>query len=157
VCLALEAETGARQVRVSTRRPTTDGALFQHEVMDLHCPHAENRVFVMDTLQTQTPSSLSEVFDLAEARRLNETQEIHDTPTHGRFPTQDARITLTRLSPSIERCLEYGLSHQSDEDPAQTRRRHPRSNCGPYCATWMGAHLLVPPPLKCWCAPNAVS
>jgi len=138
-------------VQVSKRRTKKDWALFMRELMDVHDPHAEKIVLVMDQLNTQNPSSWYEAFEPAEARRLTEKLEIHDTPTHGRwlhmaeielsvlarqcladrFPSQealtaqvdawlherhqarvtinwrcttdDARITLKRLYPSIER------------------------------------------------------
>jgi DDE superfamily endonuclease len=106
----------------------------------------------MDNLNTHKLASLSEAFPPAEARRLLERLEIHDTPKHGswldmaetelsvlasqclnrripdpsllqrevaawerqrnaaecrvdwRFTTEDARIKLKRLYPSIQLC-----------------------------------------------------
>jgi hypothetical protein len=83
VFLAMEPETGACQVRVSKQRTKKDWALFLREIIDVHSPHAENIVLVMDHLNTHTPSSFSELFEPAEARRLTEKREIPDTPKHG--------------------------------------------------------------------------
>jgi hypothetical protein len=149
--LAREPETGACQVQVSKRRTKKAWARCVRELVDSHDPSAAKIGLVMDHLNTSTPSSFSEAFDPAEARRLTEKLEIHSTPRHGswlpmaeiersvlarqclsdRFPSQealtaqvdvwlqeryqaqvainwrcttdDARIKLKRLYPSIER------------------------------------------------------
>jgi hypothetical protein len=151
VFVTMEPETGACQVKVSKRRTRKEWALFMREVMEVHYPHAEKIVLVMDNLNTYSPASFYEVFEPAEARRLTERLEIHYTPKHGswlniaeielsilarqclddrfpsmealaaqvdawqqernqahvtinwRFTTEDARIKLKRLYPSIDR------------------------------------------------------
>ena len=95
--LCMEPETGACQVRVSQRRTKKDWALFMREVIDLHYPHAEKIVLVMDNLNTHTPSSFYEVFAPAEARRLTEKLEIHFTPKHGSWLNM-AEIELSILA-----------------------------------------------------------
>jgi hypothetical protein len=40
-------------------------------------------VLVQDNLNTHTPASLDEAFPPAEARRLADRLELHDTPKHG--------------------------------------------------------------------------
>lgn len=150
VFVAIEPETGASQVQVSKRRTKKDWALFLRELIDVHYPHAEKLVLVMDNLNTHSPASFYQVFEPAEARRLTEKREIHYTPKHGswlniaeielsilarqclsdrfssiealqaqveawqqernqahvtinwRFTTEDARIKLKRLYPSID-------------------------------------------------------
>nr|WP_157507428.1 IS630 family transposase [Ktedonobacter racemifer] len=97
VFLAMEPETGACQVRVSKRRTKKDWALFLRDVIDLHYPHAEKIVLVMDNLNTHTPSSFYEVFEPAEARRLTEKLEIHYTPKHGSWLNM-AEIELSVLA-----------------------------------------------------------
>lgn len=97
VFLAMEPETGACQVRVSKQRTKQDWALFLREVIDQHYPDAEKIVLVMDNLNTHTPSSFYEVFDPAEARRLTEKLEIHDTPKHGSWLNM-AEIELSLLA-----------------------------------------------------------
>lgn len=148
--LACEPLTGKRFVEVRERRTKKDFAFFVRELVDVHYPHAEKIVLVMDNLNTHAPGSLYEVFPAAEAMRLWKKLEIHYTPKHGswlnmaeielsvlgrqvlservrdmtevrervsewqekrnrqqakihwRFTSQDARIRLTRLYPSIE-------------------------------------------------------
>jgi hypothetical protein len=95
VCVAMEPETGACHVQVSTRRTRKDWALFMREVMEVHSPQAENIVLVMDTLKTQSPASCDEGCDSAEARRLTEQREIHSTPTQGSW------LTLAEMEVSI--------------------------------------------------------
>jgi transposase len=97
VFLCMEPETGVCQVRVSQRRTKKDWALFMREVIDLHYPHAEKIVLVMDNLNTHTPSSFYEVFAPAEARRLTEKLEIHFTPKHGSWLNM-AEIELSILA-----------------------------------------------------------
>jgi hypothetical protein len=99
--IAVEPETGACQVHVSTRRTTKEWAVCMREMIDVHDPRAENIVPVMDTLNTPTPSLLYEVFEPAEARRVTEKLEINDTPTHGRW------LTLAEIERSVlaRQCL----------------------------------------------------
>jgi len=97
VFIAVEPETGACQVQVSKRRTTKDGAWCLRDVIDHQYPHAENIVLVMDTLNTPTPSSFSEVCEPAEARRLTEKLEIPVTPTHGSW-LHMAEIELSVLA-----------------------------------------------------------
>jgi hypothetical protein len=52
-------------------------------LVDIHSPKAEKLVRVMDNLNTHTPSSLSQPFPPAEARRLLEKLEIHSTAVYG--------------------------------------------------------------------------
>ena len=141
---------GWRQVRVSDRRTRLDWAHCIQELVDVHYPHAEQIVLVLDQLNTHSPASLYEAFPPAEAKRLADKLEIHYTPKHGswlnmaeielsalqrqclnrrlgdrptlerevaawtaarnaaatpidwRFTTQDARIKLKRLYPTID-------------------------------------------------------
>ena len=97
VFLAMEPETGACQIHVSQRRTKKDWALFMREVIDVHYPHAEKIVLVMDNLNTHTPSSFYAVFAPAEARRLTEKLEIHYTPKHGSWLNM-AEIELSILA-----------------------------------------------------------
>ncbi|HEY1349546.1 MAG TPA: transposase, partial [Ktedonobacteraceae bacterium] len=96
-------------MRVSKRRTKKDWALFVRDLIDLHYPHAEKIVLVMDNLNTHTPSSFYEVFEPAEARRLTEKLEIHDTPKHGSWLNMAeiersilARQCLSDRFPSME-------------------------------------------------------
>jgi DDE superfamily endonuclease len=143
---------GQRRVKVTERRTAIDFAHVIQELVDEQYPQAAKLVLVMDNLNTHQPASLYEAFAPAEARRLMERLEIHDTPKHGswlkmaetelsvlatpcldrripdpttlqqevaaweqrrnqakctvdwRFTTQEARIKLKRLYPSIQLC-----------------------------------------------------
>jgi hypothetical protein len=150
LCMVFEPLAGQRRVKVTERRTAVDFAHLIQELVDEPYPQAEQIVLVMDNLNTQKPASLYEAFAPAEARRLLERLQIHDTPKHGswlnmaetelsvlatqclarripdpltltqavaawerqrnaaqcrvdwRFTTQDARLRLKRLYPSIQ-------------------------------------------------------
>lgn len=149
--MLFEPLAGTRHVKVTDRRTAVDFAEVIRDLLDVHYPHAEKVVLVMDNLNTHKLASLYQAFPAEEARRLIERLEIHHTPKHGswlnmaeielsalatqcldrriadsetlarevaawqksrnhagntvnwRFTTQDARIKLKRLYPSIER------------------------------------------------------
>lgn len=148
--MLFEPLAGTRHVKVTDRRTAVDFAEVIRDLLDVHYPHAEKIVLVMDNLNTHKLASLYQAFPAEEARRLIERLEIHHTPKHGswlnmaeielsalatqcldrriadpetlarevaawqesrnragntvnwRFTTQDARIKLKRLYPSIE-------------------------------------------------------
>lgn len=95
------------------------------ELSDRHSPHAEKIVVVMDQLKTHHPSSCSEAFEPAEARRLTETLEIHHTPTHGGWLTMAeiersvlARQCVSDRFPSHEALTAHvhAWQHQRTQD-----------------------------------------
>jgi hypothetical protein len=88
---------GWRQVRVTERRTKVDWALAVRELVDVHYPNADRIVLVMDNLNTHTPASLYEAFDPAEAKRLADKLEIHQTPKHGSW-LNIAEIELSVLA-----------------------------------------------------------
>lgn len=49
---------------------------------DIHFPKADKIVLVQDNLNTHSPASLYEAFELAKARRIIERFEWHYTPKH---------------------------------------------------------------------------
>jgi hypothetical protein len=77
IFLACEPLSGKRYTQVTTQRTKVDWARFIQELVDVHYPHAEKIVVVMDNLHTHTPAALYEVFPPAEARRLVEKLELH--------------------------------------------------------------------------------
>jgi transposase len=97
IFLACEPLAGKRYTQVTARRTKVDWARFMRELIDVHYPHAEKIVLVMDNLNTHTPAALYEVFPPAEARRLVEKLEIHYTPKHGSWLNM-AEIELSVLS-----------------------------------------------------------
>ena len=87
---------GWRQVRVSERRTRLDWAGCVQEVVDVHSPDAARIVLVLDQLNTHSPASLYEAFPPADAKRLADKLEMHDTPKHGSWLNM-AEIELSVL------------------------------------------------------------
>ncbi|GLV55996.1 hypothetical protein KDH_28400 [Dictyobacter sp. S3.2.2.5] len=81
--LACEPLAGTRIVKVTEQKTSKDWAHFMQEVIDVHYPHAEKIVLVMDNLATHSPAAFYHTFPPAEARRLASKLEIHHTPLHG--------------------------------------------------------------------------
>jgi hypothetical protein len=81
--LVTEPLRGWRHVVVSGQRTRLDFARCVKELVDVHYPHAERIVLVMDQLNTHSPASLYAAFPPAEAKRLTDKLEIHHTPKHG--------------------------------------------------------------------------
>jgi transposase len=96
---------GWRHLKVTDRRTKIDWAHCIKELVDIHYPHAEKIVLVLDNLNTHTPAALYEAFDPAEARRLLERLEIHYTPKHGSWLNM-AEIELSVLA---RQCLEQRI------------------------------------------------
>ena len=105
----VEPLAGWRHVRVSERRTKRDGAHAIQELVDVHYPHAERIVLVLDNLNTHVGAALYEAFPPGEARRLLERLELHYTPPHGSWLNM-AEIELSVLS---RQCLDRRIP---DED-----------------------------------------
>ena len=97
IFLACEPLRGWRHVAVTARRTAVDGAHFIRDVVDRPYPEAARIVLVLDNLNTHGPASLYQAFAPAEARRLLERLEIHDTPKHGSWLDM-AEIELSVLA-----------------------------------------------------------
>lgn len=97
IFLACEPLAGKRYVKVTARRTKVDWAPFLRELVEVHYPHAEKIVLVMDNLNTHGIGSLYQAFAPAEARRLVEKLDIHHTPKHGSWFNM-AEIELSVLS-----------------------------------------------------------
>jgi hypothetical protein len=100
---------GWRQVRVPERRTKVDWALAIRELVDVHYPNADRIVLVMDNLNTHTPASLYEAFDPAEAKRLADKLEIHQTPKHGSW----LNIAEIELSVLARQCLDRRIDSRT--------------------------------------------
>ena len=98
-----------RHVKVTQQRTRVDWAHLIRDLVDIHFPHAEKIVLVMDNLNTHQLASLYEAFPPAEARRLAEKLEIHYTPKHGSWLNM-AEIELSILS---RQCLDRRLPDQA--------------------------------------------
>lgn len=100
--IVCEPLAGWRHVEVTERRTKLDWAHCIKELVDVHYPHAEKIVLVMDNLNTHTPAALYEAFAPVEARNILEKLEIHYTPKHGSWLNM-AEIELSVLA---RQCLE---------------------------------------------------
>ena len=72
-----------RRIVVTARRTRHDFAHRMQELVDIHFPQAERIRVVLDNLNIHCPSTLYEVFDPAEARRIVRHLDFHFTPKHG--------------------------------------------------------------------------
>jgi transposase len=97
-----------RHISVTQRRTKLDWAHCIKELVDLHYPHAEKIVLVLDNLNTHTPAALYEAFVPAEARRIARKLEIHYTPKHGSWLNM-AEIELSVLA---RQCLNQRIPDQ---------------------------------------------
>jgi DDE superfamily endonuclease len=87
---------GWRHVEVTDRHTGVDYAQVLKALSDTHFPKAKKIVLVQDNLNSHKPASLYEAFPAAEARRLVERFEWHDTPKHAgqsHFKTRPAGWT----------------------------------------------------------------
>jgi hypothetical protein len=80
--VAFEPLAAKRVVEVTETRKAVDFAEFVRELVDVHYPHAEKLVCVMDNLNIHSIASLYKAFEPCEARRIAEKLEIHHTPIH---------------------------------------------------------------------------
>lgn len=81
--LWVEPLAGRRKVTVTERRTSVDFADQVRDLVDKHYPHVEKIVWVLDNLNTHSPSALYERFEPAEAARINSKIEWRHTPEHG--------------------------------------------------------------------------
>ncbi len=100
--MVFEPLAGHRWVKVTERRTAVDFAHVIQELVDVHYLQAEKLVLVMDNLNTHKLASFYEVFAPAEAWRLTERREIHDTPKHGSW----LNMAETELSVLATQCLD---------------------------------------------------
>jgi recombinational DNA repair ATPase RecF len=75
-------------------------------LVDAQYPQAEKLVLVMDHLNTHKPASLYEAFAPAEARRILERLEMHDTPKRGSW----LHMAETELSVLATPCLDRRIA-----------------------------------------------
>lgn len=99
--MAVEPLTGQRHVTVTDRRTAVEFAQVVKALLEVHYPHAEKVVLVLDNLNTHKPAALYQAFEPAVAWRLLERLEIHHTPKHGSWLNM-AEIELSVLS---QQCL----------------------------------------------------
>jgi len=100
--LAFEPLSGWRHVEVTKRKTSVDFARFLQVLSDELYAQAQRIVLVCDNLSTHTPAALYETFEPAEARRLAERFEWHDTPKHGSW----LNVAEMELSVVARQCLD---------------------------------------------------
>lgn len=94
---------GWRHVKVTDRHPAVEAAHARKDRAALHFPKAPKIVLVQDNLNTPTKASLYEAFPAAEARRLAERCEFHDTPKHGNWLDRAESALSVVSSPCLDR------------------------------------------------------
>ena len=97
IFMMFEPLAGRRQVKVTERRTKKDFAECMHKLVDEIYPDANKIVLVMDNLNTHKKASLYEAFEPAEAKRIADRLEIHNTPKHGSWLNM-AEIEISVLS-----------------------------------------------------------
>lgn len=100
VFVACEPLVGKRVLAVRPRRTARDWAELVRELIEVHYPHAEKIVLVMDNLNTHATASLYETFPKEKAWELSQKLEIHYTPVHGRWLNM-AEIELSVLARQV--------------------------------------------------------
>lgn len=101
---------GRREVEVKPKRGAREWAEVMRELVDVHYPEAERIVVVLDNLNTHAPSSLYEVYEPAEARRIARKLELHYTPKHGSWLNM-AEIEISVLA---RQCLKRRLASEAE-------------------------------------------
>jgi len=126
IFVASEPLVGKRVLQVRERRTKKDWAEFVRELLDVHYPHAEKLVVVMDNLNTHSPASFYEAFEPAEAWRFSQKLEIHTTPVHGSWLNMAeielsvlARQALAERMPNIGVVQEQVTAWQNQRNQAQ--------------------------------------
>jgi hypothetical protein len=107
---------GWRHVTVGAQRTRREFAQCVQEVVDVHYPHAEKVVLVMDQVNIHTTASLYATFPPAEAHRLARRLEIHHTPKHGSW----LNMAELELSVLTRQCLRQRLPDQDTMRAAVT-------------------------------------
>lgn len=100
--MVFEPLAGTRRVEVTQRKTSQDFARLIERLVDEWYPDAERVVLVPDNLSTHSPAALYEAFEPAEARRLVERLEWHDTPKHGSW----LNVAEMELSVLARQCLD---------------------------------------------------
>lgn len=131
VFLACEPLVGKHVVQVRPRRTARDWAEFGRELIEVHYPHAQKIVVVMDNLNTHSTASFYETFEPEKARQVAEKLEIHYTPVHGSWLNM-AEIDLSVLARQALK-ERAGSIHEVQERVAQWQEER---NCQQASIHW---------------------
>ena len=110
IFMMFEPLAARRFTKVTDTRTKIDFAHCLRDLSDIHYPHTEKIVLVMDNLNTHSLASLYEAFAPSEARRLAERFEIHYTPKHGSWLNM-AEIEIGVMS---RQCLSRRISTRDE-------------------------------------------
>ncbi len=119
IFMANEPLKGIRYIEVKKNKTKKDWALFIKELSDKHYKEAKKITLVMDNLNTHSPSSLYEVFEPDEAKRIWDRFEFVYTPKHGSWLNM-AEIELRVLN---GQCLNRRI------DNIETVRKETKAWC----------------------------
>jgi len=108
--VAFEPLGAKRVVEITGNRRRVDFAAFAKDLVDIHYPHTEKIVCVMDNLNIHSIASLYEAFPPREARRFAEKLEIHYTPKHASWQNM-AEIEIGILS---RQCLAENMTSMDE-------------------------------------------
>jgi hypothetical protein len=111
--LFFEPLRGWRRVWIAPQRRKVEWAWFVKQLLEDHDPQAQRVVLVCDNLNTHTGGALYQAFPPAEAKRLWDRLELHDTPKHGSW----LNMAETELSVLAGQCLNRRI-----EEVAALRR-----------------------------------
>ena len=115
-----------RLINVTETRTRVDFAHCIKELVDLHYPHAEKIIAVMDNLNTHSIASLYQAFPPHEARRLVQKLEFHYTPKHASWLNM-AEIEISVLS---RQCLSgYSVSIDDMRQKVNAWQFRRNTNC----------------------------
>jgi hypothetical protein len=106
--LSFEPLAGRRHVAATAQRTGQDLARPMKALADVPYPEAAVVAVVLDDLSSHSPAALHQTFPPAEARRLLERLEFHDTPKHGSWLTM-AELEFSALG---RRCLDRRIPDQ---------------------------------------------
>jgi DDE superfamily endonuclease len=95
-------------VKVTAHRTRRDYVECSRELVDRHCPKAQRIRLVQDNLNTHDGASLYETFAPAEARRILDQIDFHDTPKHGSW----LNMAETEINIMNSQCLNRRLNSQ---------------------------------------------
>lgn len=102
---AFEPLTGRTLVEATASRSFTYTAHFLRRLSDEVFPGATKIVLVMDNVSSHGFGCFYEAFEPAEARRLAQRFEVHNTPTHGSW----LDVAETFLSVMSRQCLDQRI------------------------------------------------
>ena len=91
--------------QVTDHHTAVDHAQILRDLSDRHFPDAATIVLVQANLNIHTPASLYQAFPPAEARRLVERFEWHDTPKHGSW----LDLAEAEISVLCRQCLDQRI------------------------------------------------